>query len=94
MRRIYWFADKSFIGACDANEVLCWKPAPGVYQLMALDDHGRSAIAFGNLALIGDEKLRRSQTAATGNPPMSREYTLQRAPSVDGDQHRLRGGAE
>jgi penicillin-binding protein 1C len=42
VRRIYWFADKSFIGACDATEVLCWKPAAGVYQLMALDDHGRS----------------------------------------------------
>ena len=22
--------------------VLCWKPTPGVYQLTALDDHGRS----------------------------------------------------
>jgi penicillin-binding protein 1C len=42
VRRIYWFADKSFIGACDATEVLCWKPVAGVYQLMALDDHGRS----------------------------------------------------
>ena len=42
VRRIYWFADKSFIGACDAKEVLCWKPTAGVYQLMAMDDHGRS----------------------------------------------------
>ena len=44
VRRIYWFADKSFIGACDAKEVLCWKPAAGVYQLMAMDDHGRSGL--------------------------------------------------
>jgi penicillin-binding protein 1C len=43
VRRLYWFADKTFLGACDAREVLCWKPAPGVYQLTALDDHGRSA---------------------------------------------------
>jgi penicillin-binding protein 1C len=42
VRRIYWFADKSFIGSCDAKEVLCWKPTAGVYQLMAMDDHGRS----------------------------------------------------
>jgi penicillin-binding protein 1C len=46
VRRIYWFADKSFIGACDAKEVLCWKPAAGVYQLMAMDDHGRSGLRF------------------------------------------------
>jgi penicillin-binding protein 1C len=43
VRKLYWFADKTFLGACDAHEVLCWKPAPGVYQLTALDDHGRSA---------------------------------------------------
>lgn len=43
VRKLYWFAGKTFLGACDAHEVLCWKPAPGVYQLIALDDHGRSA---------------------------------------------------
>lgn len=43
VRKLYWFADKTFLGMCDAHEVLCWKPAPGVYQLIALDDHGRSA---------------------------------------------------
>ena len=42
VRRLYWFADKTFIGACEANQVLSWKPAPGVYELTALDDHGRS----------------------------------------------------
>jgi penicillin-binding protein 1C len=42
VRKLYWFADKTFLGTCDANEVLAWKPAPGVYQLTALDDHGRS----------------------------------------------------
>lgn len=42
VRKLYWFADKTFLGMCDAHEVLCWKPAPGVYQLTALDDHGRS----------------------------------------------------
>jgi penicillin-binding protein 1C len=43
VRKLYWFADKTFLGACDTHQVLCWKPAPGVYQLIALDDHGRSA---------------------------------------------------
>jgi penicillin-binding protein 1C len=43
VRKLYWFADKTFLGVCDAHQVLCWKPAPGVYQLTALDDHGRSA---------------------------------------------------
>ncbi|MFL6588920.1 MAG: penicillin-binding protein 1C, partial [Chthoniobacterales bacterium] len=43
VRKLYWFADKTFLGACDAKEVLAWKPVPGVYQLTALDDHGRSA---------------------------------------------------
>jgi penicillin-binding protein 1C len=42
VRKLYWFADKTFIGACEAHEVLCWKPVPGIYQLTALDDHGRS----------------------------------------------------
>jgi len=42
VRKLYWFADKTFIGACEAHEVLGWKPTPGVYQLTALDDHGRS----------------------------------------------------
>ena len=45
VRKLYWFADKTFIGACDAHAVLCWKPTPGVYQLTALDDHGRSGRA-------------------------------------------------
>lgn len=43
VRKLYWFADKTFLGVCDAHDVLSWKPAPGVYQLTALDDHGRSA---------------------------------------------------
>jgi len=43
VRKLYWFADKTFLGVCDAHDVLSWKPAPGIYQLTALDDHGRSA---------------------------------------------------
>ena len=43
VRKLYWFADKTFLGSCAAHEVLCWKPTPGSYELTALDDHGRSA---------------------------------------------------
>jgi penicillin-binding protein 1C len=42
VREIYWFADKTFIGRCDAKEALPWKSSPGQYELTALDDHGRS----------------------------------------------------
>ncbi len=45
VRRVYWFADKSFLGACDVKNALPWKPTPGTYQLTALDDHGRSVSA-------------------------------------------------
>jgi penicillin-binding protein 1C len=43
VRRVYWFADKSFLGATAPRESLPWEPAPGVYTLVALDDQGRSS---------------------------------------------------
>ena len=43
VREIYWFADKSFIGKSRATEMFSWKSSRGSYQLIALDDHGRSA---------------------------------------------------
>jgi penicillin-binding protein 1C len=42
VREIYWFADKTFIGKARAADILTWKLSPGSYQLIALDDHGRS----------------------------------------------------
>jgi penicillin-binding protein 1C len=42
VREIYWFADRSFIGKSRASGILSWKSSPGNYQLIALDDHGRS----------------------------------------------------
>jgi penicillin-binding protein 1C len=42
VRRVYWFADKSFLGFTSPRESLRWQPSPGVYKLVALDDHGRS----------------------------------------------------
>ena len=40
--RIYWFAGKAFLGAASSREALHWHPAPGSYQIVALDDRGRS----------------------------------------------------
>jgi penicillin-binding protein 1C len=42
VRDVYWFADKTFIGKSRAADILTWKLSPGNYQLIALDDHGRS----------------------------------------------------
>lgn len=42
VREIYWFADKTFIGRSQPQEVLSWKSSAGGYELTALDDHGRS----------------------------------------------------
>jgi penicillin-binding protein 1C len=43
VRKVYWFADKSFLGAVSPRESLRWQPSPGVYKLVALDDRGRSS---------------------------------------------------
>ncbi len=41
--RIYWFANKQFLGAAPAREPLEWRGAPGTHTILALDDQGRSA---------------------------------------------------
>lgn len=42
VRELYWFSDRSFIGRCHPGQTLSWKPTPGEYELVVLDDHGRS----------------------------------------------------
>ncbi len=42
VKRIYWFAGRTFLGTSDRDTPLSWKPQPGSYKLIALDDHGRS----------------------------------------------------
>ena len=42
VREIYWFAGKTFIGKAPPQEVISWKASAGRYELIALDDHGRS----------------------------------------------------
>jgi penicillin-binding protein 1C len=43
VREIYWFAGKTFIGKAAPQEVISWRASAGRYELIALDDHGRSA---------------------------------------------------
>ncbi|HEY5992426.1 MAG TPA: penicillin-binding protein 1C [Candidatus Udaeobacter sp.] len=42
VREIYWFAGKTFIGRAPPQDVISWKASAGRYELVALDDHGRS----------------------------------------------------
>ena len=41
--KLYWFADKTFLGSAPPQSTLIWRPTPGIYQLIALDDHGRAS---------------------------------------------------
>lgn len=41
--KIYWFADKAFLGTSTPREPLHWRGTPGVYRIVALDNRGRSS---------------------------------------------------
>lgn len=43
VKKLFWFSGSSFLGSCLPGEPLRWTPPPGQHQLLALDDHGRSA---------------------------------------------------
>jgi penicillin-binding protein 1C len=43
VRKLYWFAGHRFLGSCSPREPLVWRPAAGKWNIIALDDHGRSA---------------------------------------------------
>jgi penicillin-binding protein 1C len=43
VREIYWFAGRKFIGKAAPNQALNWKATAGDYEIVALDDHGRSS---------------------------------------------------
>jgi len=40
--RVYWFADRAFLGTSNRGAPLSWQPLPGSYTVIAMDDHGRS----------------------------------------------------
>ncbi|EDY18733.1 Penicillin-binding domain protein [Chthoniobacter flavus Ellin428] len=53
--RLYWFAGKAFLGATSARETLPWRPAPGKYHIVALDDRGRSSTSTVTVQAAGVE---------------------------------------
>ncbi len=53
--KIYWFADKAFLGSSVPREALQWRPTPGSYRIVALDDRGRSSAC--NVILQSAEPL-------------------------------------
>ncbi len=42
VQKLYWFADKAFLGAAAPGTAVDWRPSPGVYRIVALDDRGHS----------------------------------------------------
>jgi penicillin-binding protein 1C len=40
--RVYWFANRDFIGSVVSGETFYWSPAPGTYTIAATDDRGQS----------------------------------------------------
>ena len=43
VRWLYWFANDSFIARVDSDEPVFWRPQAGHYDILAVDDLGRSA---------------------------------------------------
>jgi penicillin-binding protein 1C len=40
--KVYWFANRTFLGTTNRTTPLQWEAKPGSYTIIALDDHGRS----------------------------------------------------
>jgi penicillin-binding protein 1C len=51
--RLYWFANRAFLGSTNVEEPLAWHPTPGEYHITALDDQGRSAMATARITAVG-----------------------------------------
>jgi penicillin-binding protein 1C len=41
--RLHWFAGTRYLGSARPRDPLIWQPEPGEWEILALDDHGRSA---------------------------------------------------
>ncbi len=52
VRKVFWFADKVFLGSSGAGERLYWKGSPGRYVIHAVDDHGGSDSCRITLTLV------------------------------------------
>jgi penicillin-binding protein 1C len=45
IQQIHWFADRRYLGASSPAEPLPWQPTVGDFELQAMDDAGRVAVA-------------------------------------------------
>jgi penicillin-binding protein 1C len=52
--RIYWFAGKAFLGSSAPRDAFHWRPAPGAYHIVALDDRGRSGSSSMTLQSVAE----------------------------------------
>ncbi len=43
VKQLFWFANRSFLGAAQHGDTFYWSPGPGTYTLAATDDQGRTA---------------------------------------------------
>ena len=43
VRKVFWFADKQFLGSTGPVEPLLWKATPGTWRVRVLDDQGRGS---------------------------------------------------
>jgi penicillin-binding protein 1C len=41
--RLHWFAGSRYLGSTKPRDPLLWKPEPGDWEILAMDDHGRSS---------------------------------------------------
>jgi len=41
VKEVYWFVDDKYIGKSDPQNTQHWSLQPGVFQVSAIDDHGR-----------------------------------------------------
>jgi penicillin-binding protein 1C len=42
VRQLYWFVNDRFVSAVKRDEIAFWRPVPGKYEILAVDDLGRS----------------------------------------------------
>jgi penicillin-binding protein 1C len=54
VKKVYWFANREYLGVSLAGQPLYWNPAPGVYSLAATDDQGSTDTA--RLEVEGDRR--------------------------------------
>ena len=40
---VHWFVDQAYVGSASAGNTLLWDSHPGYFEVLAVDDSGRSA---------------------------------------------------